>query len=230
MPETQLPLTAESNWQDSIDQQLQERLMRPLVQPGLTNTTQLARVIISRSHHLSNRLPLLAELNQRLSNVTPLQAEQTPIVYAQPLPSLDKDFKSLAPQEGSSLQNSTPNKSLIVQAKFAPSGEVSYPPKISQTSSKSAEKNEASQLAISGLQRKEGLESSLLKKTENSPIIDPNTRFNKIKTEENLVKSVTFSLSHLAANNFPIVQAKLAHSIEPIAASATSPNSQIGTK
>lgn len=205
MSETQLALTVESNWQDSIDQRLQERLMRPLVQPGLTNTTQLARVIISRSHRLSNRLPLLTELNHRLSNVTPLQAEQTPIVYAQPLPSLDKDFKSLAPQEGSNLQNSTPNKSLIVQAKFAPSGEVNYSPELSQNSSRVGEKNEVTQLAMSEFQRKDGLEKNLLK--ENS--ID--------------------SLSPLAVNGLPIVQAKLAPSIEPTSPSPTSPNSQIYT-
>jgi|GEM_PF-6186653 len=183
MSETKLALTVESNWQDSIDQQLQERLMRPLVQPGLTNTTQLARVIISRSHRLSNRLPLLTELNQRLSNVMPLQAEQTSIVYAQLLPSRDREFKSLAPQEGEYpndvntsacgtgvspvtgtewagfppqnntvsakvgdtsqesliLQNSPSNKSLIVQAKFAPSGEVNSSPKFSQNSSRVVE-------------------------------------------------------------------------------------------
>jgi hypothetical protein len=132
MPETNLPLTVQSNWQDSIDQQLQERLMRPLLQPSLTNTTQLARVIISRSQRLGNRLPLLTELNQRFSNITPLQPEPTPIVYAQPLPSLDNGFKSLAPEDNSLIQNSQnsqPSKSLTVQAKFSPVGEVNYPPK-----------------------------------------------------------------------------------------------------
>lgn len=205
MSETKLPLTVESNWQAIIDQRLQERLMRPLVQPGLTNTTQLATVIISRSHRLSNRLPLLTEFNQRLSNVTPLQAEQTPIVYAQPLPSLDKDFKSLASQEGSSLQNSIPNKSLIVQAKFAPSGEVNYPPEFSQNSSRVGKKNEVTQLTISEFQRKDGLEKNLIK--------------------ENLISS----RSQLAVNGLPIVQAKFAPSIEPTSPSPTSPNSQIYT-
>src|SRR5919202_4576042 len=191
MSETKLPLTVESNWQDIIDQRLQERLMRPLVQPGLTNTTQLARVIISRSHHLSNRLPLLAELNQRLFNVTPLQAEQTTIVYAQPLPSLDKDFKSLAPQEGSNLQNLQPHKSLIVQAKFVPSGEVSYPPKVSQTSSRVAGTNEFNQLAVSGVQKKDWLENNLLKNSINSLSSAPKSRYNKINFEEKVVQSVS---------------------------------------
>ena len=202
MSETKLPLTVESNWQDIIDQRLQERLMRPLVQPGLTNTTQLARVIISRSHRLSNRLPLLTELNQRLSNVTPLQAEQTPIVYAQPLPSLDKNFQSLAPQEGSNLQNSQPNKSLIVQAKF------------SQNSSRVTEKNEVTQLAISGIQRKDALENNLPKENSiNSLNYSPNT-------------IVSSSLSQLAVNSLPVVQAKFAPSMESTSPSPSSPNSQ----
>jgi hypothetical protein len=180
--------------------------MRPLVQPGLTNTTQLATLIISRSHPLSNRLPLLTELNQRLSNVTPLQAEQTPIVYAQPLPSLDKGFKSLAPQEGSNLQNSQPNKSLIVQAKF------------SKNSSRVAEKNEVPQLATSGIQRKDALGNNLPKENSiNSLSYSPNT-------------IVSSSLSQLAVNRLPVVQAKFAPSMESTSPSPTSLNSQIGTK
>jgi hypothetical protein len=272
MSETKLALTVESNWQDSIDQQLQERLMRPLVQPGLTNTTQLARVIISRSHRLSNRLPLLTELNQRLSNVTPLQAEQTPIVYAQSLPGRDREFKSLAPQEGEYpndvntsacgtggvspvtgtkragfppqkhtvsakvgdtsqesliLQNSPSNKSLIVQAKFAPSGEVNFSPKLSQNSSRVADKNTVTQLTSSGIQRKDNITNNLIKgNSRNSLSSSPNERNNEIDCEKKLVKPVNLSLSQLGVNGLPSLQAKLAPSIEPTSPSPTRPNSQ----
>ena len=103
MSETNLPETKPLTWQDAIDRRLQQRLIRPLVQPGLINTSGLTNVIISRSQRLGDRLPLLTELNQRFSSTTTWHTDEIPIVYAQPLSNQDNTVKNLTTSVGSSI-------------------------------------------------------------------------------------------------------------------------------
>jgi hypothetical protein len=72
----------QQTWEDALDQRLAERLMRPVSQPGVIDP-QMARSILARSHHLRDRLSLLAQQQQRWSGVHLLKPGDTPIVYAQ---------------------------------------------------------------------------------------------------------------------------------------------------
>lgn len=105
-------MTTHQTWQNNLDPKLIQRLIRPVVQPGVIGT-QMARMIISRSQNFSNRLPLLSQIAQRQTSVAGFQAEQTPIVYAQMLPRETKTAVSTP------VQTNQPSKPTVVQAKFA---------------------------------------------------------------------------------------------------------------
>ena len=105
MSETELPQNKQLPWQNAIDRRLQQRLLRPLFQPGLVNTSKLADIIILRSQSLSERLPLLAQINQRWSSVTTQAVNDIPLVYAQSLPSQDNSVKTPNSPAGSSRTN-----------------------------------------------------------------------------------------------------------------------------
>lgn len=105
MSETGLPQNKQLPWENAINRQLQQRLLRPLLQPGLINTSKLARTIILRSQSLSERLPLLAQINQRWSSVRTQAVNDIPLVYAQSLPSQDNSVKTPNSLAGSSRTN-----------------------------------------------------------------------------------------------------------------------------
>ncbi|ODG98623.1 hypothetical protein A4S05_08220 [Nostoc sp. KVJ20] len=73
-----------SNWQDSLDEGLVNRLHRPLRQPGMMKMAMSQR-IINRCDRFLNRLPLLNQQMQRWGNTNTLSSEPIPIVYAQPV-------------------------------------------------------------------------------------------------------------------------------------------------
>ena len=73
-----------SNWQDSLDEGLVNRLHRPLRQPGMMKMAMGQR-IINRCDRFLNRLPLLTQQIQRWGNTNSLSSESIPIVYAQPV-------------------------------------------------------------------------------------------------------------------------------------------------
>ncbi|MEA5622910.1 hypothetical protein [Nostoc sp. UHCC 0251] len=73
-----------SNWQDSLDKGLVNRLHRPLRQPGMMKMAMGQR-IINRCDRFLNRLPLLNQQMQRWGNTNTLSSESMPIVYAQPV-------------------------------------------------------------------------------------------------------------------------------------------------
>ncbi|WP_445626958.1 hypothetical protein [Nostoc sp. DSM 114167] len=80
-----------SNWEDSLDEGLVNRLYRPLNQPGMMKMAMSQR-IINRCDRFLNRLPLLTQQMQRWGNTNSLSSESIPIVYAQPV-SLAQDQK-----------------------------------------------------------------------------------------------------------------------------------------
>jgi hypothetical protein len=73
-----------SNWQDTLDYRLVNRLMRPLRQPGMMNMAMGQR-LINRCDRFLNRLPLLNQQMQRWGNTNTLSSESMPIIYAQPV-------------------------------------------------------------------------------------------------------------------------------------------------
>jgi hypothetical protein len=73
-----------SNWQDSLDEALVNRLHRPLRQPGMMKMAMGQR-ILNRCDRFLNRLPLLTQQMQRWGNTNSLSSESIPIVYAQPV-------------------------------------------------------------------------------------------------------------------------------------------------
>ncbi|MEJ6483248.1 hypothetical protein N0Y54_18325 [Nostoc punctiforme UO1] len=73
-----------SNWEDSLDERLVNRLHRPLNQPGMMKMAMGQR-IINRCDRFLNRLPLLTQQMQRWGNTNSLSSESIPIVYAQPV-------------------------------------------------------------------------------------------------------------------------------------------------
>lgn len=107
------PASNKGNWQDAIVPAFQERLMRPLIKPGVIDKAQLAGSILSRSEQFANRLPLVSQLERRFSSVKNLPSSQVPIVYAQPL---GGEANTATPKN---LPVSGQVSRAIVQAKFA---------------------------------------------------------------------------------------------------------------
>ena len=70
----------QNNWQSAINSPLTQRLIRPLIQPGIISFAG-ATEIIQRSQRLSSRHPLLN--NPRWSSLKHLEGEKVPIVHAQ---------------------------------------------------------------------------------------------------------------------------------------------------
>ena len=73
-----------SNWQDSLNYRLVNRLTRPLRQPGMMKMAMSQR-IINRCDRFLNRLPLLNQQMQRWGNNITFSSDDVPIVYAQPV-------------------------------------------------------------------------------------------------------------------------------------------------
>ncbi|WP_026098624.1 hypothetical protein [Kamptonema formosum] len=120
MSDMKPPLT-EPNWQSSIDRRFQDRLMRPLVKPGIIDTSTLARRIISRWQGFANRLPLLSQLEGRWAGVRELSVGQVPVVYAQQL--YAKQQQEPANPSGAAVAPAQVSQRVAtptVQAKFAP--------------------------------------------------------------------------------------------------------------
>ncbi|MBD2341683.1 hypothetical protein H6G64_32610 [Calothrix sp. FACHB-156] len=108
-------MTNQQSWEKSLDPQLMQRLMRPLLQPGVFDR-HLANVIIGRSQLLHQQLPLLADFTKRHSSMRDLHTEQVPIVYAQPV---QQDI-SVATDASSFSAAAAPKTSqpMVIQAKF----------------------------------------------------------------------------------------------------------------
>lgn len=112
-----LPTSNKGNWQDAIDPGFQERLMRPLVKPGVIDKAQLAGNILSRSQRFANRLPLVSQLERRFSGVNNFPASQVPITYAQPLGGEANVANTVTPKNSPA---SGQVSRTVVQAKLAP--------------------------------------------------------------------------------------------------------------
>ncbi|MEG4069216.1 hypothetical protein QUA42_18120, partial [Microcoleus sp. Pol11C2] len=72
----------QTSWQDALNPQLAQRLLQPLVCPGVIPDT-LAMAIFERSWQLKQRLSLLHQFQQRWNQQSTLQVPDVPIVYAQ---------------------------------------------------------------------------------------------------------------------------------------------------
>lgn len=106
--------TAKQSWQEALDLRLIQRLLRPVVQPGLARS-QLAGAILARGQGLAGQLPLLGQVVQRYGTAEEFPADQAPIVYARPRPDDGGPVGALtAPEETS------PPQRLVVQARAAP--------------------------------------------------------------------------------------------------------------
>ncbi|MBD2112578.1 MULTISPECIES: hypothetical protein [Cyanophyceae] len=71
----------QSLWQDALNLQLAQRLLRPLIRPGVIPDT-LAVAIFERSRQFKQRLSLLHHFQQRWNKQFDLQVPDIPIVYA----------------------------------------------------------------------------------------------------------------------------------------------------
>jgi hypothetical protein len=85
--------SSRSNWQDSLNPDLVNRLTRPSRQPGMTKRT-IDQGIIGRCDRFLNRLPLLSQQMQRWGNTNTLSSESVPIIYAQPISPAQEAIKS----------------------------------------------------------------------------------------------------------------------------------------
>jgi len=199
-------LTEKTNWQDGIDQKFQARLMRPLEKPGLINTSVLAGAIISRSHRLSDRLPLLAQMDRRWSSVTTQSANHLPLVYAQTLPSLDNNGEKVNLSETSSIPKVHRKEVPIIQAKFAPGSESNLLHNLPRQSSQPSKVNDQQQNHIPE-SISETLAESLVYINSGSKNLDkigqPNQSASPINSTSNL------EFSKISVNQLPVVQAKL---------------------
>ncbi|WP_293137212.1 hypothetical protein, partial [Okeania sp. SIO3I5] len=75
-----------SNWENSLNYSLVNRLTRPLHQPGIIKMA-MSQGIINRSDRFLNRVPLLSEQMGRWGNNTSVSYDAVPIVYAEPVSS-----------------------------------------------------------------------------------------------------------------------------------------------
>ena len=116
------PPKSSQNWQTSIDRRLQERLLRPMLKPGVIDSTGLARKILSRSQQLSNRVPLLDQLEQRWSSLRELSTQEVPVVYAQPRQTevADRSEGRYSVNTSVNAPLSKPVQTPIVRAKLSP--------------------------------------------------------------------------------------------------------------
>lgn len=184
------PASNQGNWQDAIDPGFQERLMRPIVKPGVIDKAQLAGNILSRSERFANRLPLVSQLERRFSGVKNLPTGQLPIVYAQPLSGEANVANTATPGNSSA---SGPVSRAIVQAKFAPapskSGSASpsaiAPAKGMPVANSTQVSSSAVEVSSSPLPlvRSQSAESTQVKQkpASNSPSAQSNTRTNATK-------------------------------------------------
>ena len=106
-----------SNWQDSLNTGLVNRLNRPLNQPGMMKMSMSQR-IINRCDRLLNRLPLLSQQMQRWGNVNTGVSNDVPIVYAQPISVTNREGIQSGEQN---FQSTVP----VIQRKQKPSDNVS---------------------------------------------------------------------------------------------------------
>ena len=106
-----------SNWQDSLNTGLVNRLNRPLSQPGMMKISMSQR-IINRCDRLLNRLPLLGQQMQRWGNVNTGVSNDVPIVYAQPISVTNREGIQSGEQN---FQSTVP----VIQRKQKPSDNVS---------------------------------------------------------------------------------------------------------
>lgn len=129
-------------WQNALNPQLTQRLLRPLVCPGVIPDT-LAMAIFERSRQFKQRLSLLHQFKQRWGRQSALQVPDTPIVYAQwvastepatdPLGLADQanslsmqieqltTVTQITPQQPATEPTAlvTPAQPMVIQAKFA---------------------------------------------------------------------------------------------------------------
>jgi hypothetical protein len=159
-------MNSHPNWQESLNPKLMQRLVRPLVQPGVISS-KMAESIVLRSQRFANRLPMLA-IAYRGYATSNSKVEPVPIVYAQPQPVLTNAVSTnleshsqplLASGESRNTQSGESRSStqpVIVQAKFAsPSSQATLP----------------TNLPINTSERLTGLTDTQPPKTENLPSI-----------------------------------------------------------
>ncbi|MEG3936194.1 hypothetical protein QT990_33910 [Microcoleus sp. T3_B1] len=206
MSEVKRSLTEKTNWQDGIDQKFQARLMRPLEKPGLINTSVLAGAIISRSHRLSDRLPLLAQMDRRWSSVTTQSANHLPLVYAHPLPIPEKNGEKVNLSEISSIPKVHRKEVPIIQAKFAPGSESTLLHNLPRKSSQLSEVNDRKQTHIPE-SISETLGESLVYIGSGLRNLDNMGQPNQSATPINSNSNLDFS--KISVNQLPVVQAKL---------------------
>jgi hypothetical protein len=130
-------MTSHPNWQESLNPQLLQRLVRPLVQPGVISS-KMAQSIVQRSQRFANRLPML-KIAYRGYATSNSNVEPVPIVYAQPQPvlansvatNLESNSQPLVSGDSRASQSEESRSSsqlIVVQAKFdSPSSPASMP-------------------------------------------------------------------------------------------------------
>ncbi|AFY54247.1 hypothetical protein Riv7116_1699 [Rivularia sp. PCC 7116] len=180
-----------SNWQDSLNTGLLNRLNRPLNQPGMMKISMSQR-IINRCDRLLNRLPLLGQQIQRWGNVNTGVSNDVPIVYAQPV--------SATNQSGiESGENKFTSTSPVIQRKEKPIDNITpslnLENQINQTSISSSQIPVVSSQAISEqLTESEEmpLQSNTKKENNSVPLIQrksDNSQSSTIKSVDNIKNS-----------------------------------------
>ncbi|NET46334.1 hypothetical protein [Okeania sp. SIO2B3] len=101
-----------SNWQDSLNNRLVNRLTRPLHQPGMIKMA-MSRGIINRCDRFLNRVPLLSQQMGRWGNNTnTLSYDAVPIVYAQPVSS-PRQQEMVTGKDNVQVSNKSKNQPLV---------------------------------------------------------------------------------------------------------------------
>ena len=115
----------QSAWQDALDPQFTQRLLRPWVSPGVIPDA-LALSILARSQQFKQRLSLLHQFQQRWSRQGQMQVPDSPIVYARWIDcSSDTTAAALTKTEqGGTSSSVTSTQSALPLPGVAPMGQV----------------------------------------------------------------------------------------------------------
>ena len=207
-----------SNWQESLNNVLVNRLTRPLRQPGMMKMA-MSQHIINRCDRFLNRLPLLSQQMQRWGNNITFSSDDVPIVYAQPISlaqertkeSRDQNFQPTVVQNKPSIpliqrkidssqalpvqiqnaESSPPKPSILGEKRFQSPSELTSDPAELQAKFSDSQTTSVNPSQIDSNPRSQLDEGTLINQTaaeEEMPLVSPQA------ISERLAKSEEMSL------------------------------------
>ncbi|MDJ0800364.1 MAG: hypothetical protein QNJ51_26745 [Calothrix sp. MO_167.B12] len=211
-----------SNWKDSLNTGLVNRLNRPLNQPGMIKMAMSSR-IINRCDRLLNRLPLLSQQMQRWGNVNTAVSKDVPIVYAQPISASNQSSLESTEQN---VQRTVP----VIQRKEKPidnvTSSLSLENQINQTSISPSQIPVVSSQAISEQITETGeipLQSNIKNENNSVPLIQrklDNSQSSTIQSVDNIKNSENITpVLGLESQNNQINQTSVSSSQIPVVSS-----------